>query len=113
MTLLFLPLLPLLGYAAAGFLAGAAVGALIDSVINVYRRITGDVLYEETCDVVQDAIGTTDGFIALIQEKKKNAIKVGIFEEVDEEEYESYGSIEFKTEEGIDRNLKKGEAFYL
>ena len=96
-----------------GALIGGAVGALIDTVIELYCRITGDVLYEETCNVVQDAIGSTDGFIALIQEKKKNAIKVGIFEEVDEEEYESYGSIEFETEEGIDRNLKKGEAFYL
>jgi hypothetical protein len=96
-----------------GALIGGAVGTLIDTVIELYCRITGDVLYEETCNVVQDAIGRTDGFIALIQEKKKNAIKVGIFEEVDEEEYESYGSIEFETEEGIDRNLKKGEAFYL
>lgn len=99
--------------ALIGGAVGTAVGTLIDTVIELYCRITGDVLYEETCNVVQDAIGRTDGFIALIQEKKKNAIKVGIFEEVDEEEYESYGSIEFKTDEGIDRNLKKGEAFYL
>ena len=65
--------------ALIGGAVGTAVGTLI-AEIELYCRITGDVLYEETCDVVQDAIGTTDGFIALIQEKKKNAIKVGIFE---------------------------------
>ncbi len=113
MTLLFLPLLPLLGYAAAGILIGTAVCELVDKVIEIYRRITEDVLYEETCEVVEEALGNTDGLIALIQERKKDSVKVGIFEDVGDNQYENYGSIEFKTTEGIDRNLRVGEAYYL
>lgn len=50
-----------------------------------------------------------DAFKALIKEKKKYAVNVGIFDE----EEENIGNIEIKSDEGVSDSLYVGQVIYI
>lgn len=91
----------LLGGALGGAVGGAA-GALIGFVIDVF--LDEDSIGDEV------HIRYPEAFKLLIQEKKSNAVKVGIFGEYDEE---IETGVEIASSQGISENLYVGQEIYL
>lgn len=113
MTLLFFPFFPIFAAIIKGLAIGAAIGAcVVTSFVYVESLITEDVLREKAKNVVVDKLNRhdIDGLIALIKEKKKNAIKVGIFESF---EADCLCEFECSSNEGVDDNLKEGMVINL
>ncbi len=91
----------LIGGAVGGAVGGAA-GALIGFAIDVF--LDEDSLSDEVTNHYPDA------FKLLIEEKKRNAIQVGIFDEEDEI-IES--NVEITSDEGVADDLYVGQVIYL
>lgn len=87
---------------AVGGLVGGAAGALISFVIDVFLDV--DSIGEEI------QIHYPDALKLLIQEKKKNAVKVGIFGEYDKE---IETCVEITSSQGVSDNLYVGQLIYL
>ena len=86
----------LIGY-ASGYAAGTVIGAVVDWFIDD--------------DSLRDCIEEEydDAFYLLIEEKKKNAVKVGIFD-VEEECIED---VELQSERGVSNSLYEGQIIYV
>ncbi len=80
-----------------GGAAGAVLGAVVDWFID--DESLGDYIKEEY----------DDAFKLLIQEKKKNAVQVGIFD-VCEDEIET---VEIQSESGVSNSIYKGQVIYV
>lgn len=91
----------LIGGAVGGVVGGAA-GALIGWAIEVF--LDEDSIKNEVQTHYPDALKL------LIQEKKKNAVKVGIFEENKED---IATEIEISSSQGVSNNLYVGQEIYL
>ncbi len=91
----------LLGGAVGGAVGGAA-GAFLGFVIDVF--LDEDSIGDEVLVHYPDALKL------LIQEKKSNAVKVGIFGEYDEE---IETGVEISSSQGISDNLYVGQEIYL
>ena len=92
----------ILAAALIGGLAGGVVGAGVGFIIGCF--IDEDSLRSEVGQMYDDA------FILLIEEKKKNAVSIGIFDE--DEEYIADG-VEIESEQGVSDSLYVGQIIYL
>ena len=81
-------------------LAGAALAGLtIYAGVKIYKKITAQRIAEEVARKAKEAV------YAKIKEKKRDAVKVGIFD-VNEKET---GEMEIKSDEGVDSSLRVGQ----
>ena len=85
---------------AAPIIAGSVLGA---AVIIVACKITKEIIAEKACKEFNEA------FKAEIQEAKKNAVHVGIFDEEDN----TIGEMTIESEKGVDAYIKQGDVIYL
>lgn len=86
----------------AGYLIGRAIGEVISIVVDAF--LDEDALEEEILGEYDDA------FYILIQEKKANAITVGIFDE-DVEVIET--GVEVSSDEGVSDSFYEGQVLEL
>lgn len=84
-----------------GLLSGGILGAAI--LLTVDYFLTEDSLVENVEEEYPDA------FKLLIKEKKKNAVKVGIFDEDDGH----IDDIEITSSKGVSKSLHKGQTIYV
>lgn len=94
--------------AAPLFIAGSAVpliagGVLGATVITLACIITKEIIAQKARKKFNEA------FKAEIQEAKKNAVHVGIFDEEDN----TIGEITIESEQGVDASIKQGDVIYL
>lgn len=89
-----------------GGVIGGAIGGAIGGVISLVI----DVFLDENS--IRDEVHTRypNALKLLIQEKKANAVKVGIFREYDDE---IETGIEISSSEGVSDNLYVGQEIYL
>ena len=85
-----------------GLLAGGIVGATMISLAVDYF-ICEDTLADNIEEEYPDA------FKLLIKEKKKNAVKVGIFDEYNEH----LDDVEITSSKGVSKNIRKGQTIYV
>lgn len=85
-----------------GLLAGGIVGATMIS-LAVDSFICEDTLVDNIEEEYPDA------FKLLIKEKKKNAVKVGIFDE----DNEHLDDVEITSSKGVSKNICKGQTIYV
>lgn len=85
-----------------GLLAGGIVGATMISLAVDYF-ICEDTLVDNIEEEYPDA------FKLLIKEKKKNAVKVGIFDE----DNEHLDDVEITSSKGVSKNIRKGQTIYV
>lgn len=93
--------LTLLGSFLTGALIGGAGGVVIGAVVDWF--IDDDSLSECITEEYEDA------FKLLIKEKKKTAIKVGIFDE----EEDLLDDVEIQSEQGVSDSLYVGKVIYV
>ena len=86
---------------ALGLLAGGLLGATIFMAVDYF--ISEETLVENVEEEYPDA------FKLRIKEKKKNAVKVGIFDEDDEH----IDDIEITSSKGVSKSLHKGQTIYV
>lgn len=94
--------IPVIGHALLGGLIGGAVGFAASFVIS-------EVIDEKS---LKPAVKREyrDAFKLLIQRKKKSAVKVGIFDEVDDE---LASNVEIASTQGVSDSLHVGQVIYL
>ena len=80
-------------------LGAAAIGLTVYAGVKIYEKITAKQIAEEVARKSKEA------FYAKIKEKKRDAVKVGIFD-VNEKET---GEMEIKSDEGVDSSLRVGQ----
>ena len=85
-----------------GLLAGGIVGVTMISLAVDYF-ICEDTLADNIEEEYPDA------FKLLIKEKKKNAVKVGIFDE----DNEHLDDVEITSSKGVSKNIRKGQTIYV
>ena len=85
-----------------GLLAGGIVGATMISLAVDYF-ICEDTLADNIEEEYPDA------FKLLIKAKKKNAVKVGIFDE----DNEHLDDVEITSSKGVSKNIRKGQTIYV
>lgn len=95
---------------AGAALIGGTVGGAVGSVAGALVGFVIDVFLDE--DSIGDEVHVRypDAIKLLIQEKKNNAVKVGIFGEYDEE---IETGVEITSSQGISDNLYVGQEIYL
>lgn len=95
---------------AGGALLGGAIGGLIGGATVTIIDFFIDVFLDE--DSIGNEIHThyPEALKLLIQEKKSNAVKVGIFGK-NEEEIET--GVEITSSQGVSDNLYVGQEIYL
>ena len=86
---------------ALGLLAGGLLGATIFMAVDFF--LSKDKLVEKVEEEYPDA------FKLLIKEKKKNAVKVGIFDE----DNEHLDDVEITSSKGVSKNIRKGQTIYV
>ena len=86
---------------ALGLLAGGLLGATIFMAVDFF--LSKDKLVEKVEEEYPDA------FKLLIKEKKKNAVKVGIFDE----DNEHLDDVEITSSKGVSKSLRKGQVIYV
>ena len=85
---------------AAPIIAGSVLGA---AVIIVACKITKEIIAQKVRKKFNEALK------AEIQEKKKNAVHVGIFDNDDNR----IGEMTIESEQGVDASIKQGDVIYL
>lgn len=80
-------------------LGAAAIGLTVYAGVKIYEKITAKQIAEEVARKSKEA------FYAKIKEKKRDAVKVGIYD-VNEKET---GEMEIKSDEGVDSSLRVGQ----
>ena len=85
---------------AAPIIAGSVLGA---TVITLACKVTKEIIAQKARKKFNEA------FKAEIQEAKKNAVHVGIFDEEDN----AIGEITIESEKGVDASIKQGDVIYL
>lgn len=80
-------------------LGALAVGGLAYAGVKIYKKITAQQIAEEVARKEKKAI------CAKIKAKKKDSVKVGVFDENDEEIVE----MEIESTEGVDSSLRVGQ----
>lgn len=94
-------LFTIIGSALLGGLIGGAGGAVLGAIVDWF--IDDDTLTESIEEEYEDA------FKLLIKEKKKNAVKVGIFDE----ENDLLDDVEIQSNSGVSDSLYKGRVIYV
>lgn len=80
-------------------LGAAAVGLTVYAGIKIYEKITAKQIAEEVARKSKEAL------YAKIKEKKRNAVKVGIYD-VNENEI---AEMPIESDEGVDSSLRVGQ----
>ena len=82
-------------------LGGGLLGAAIFLTVDYFL----------SSDTISDAVTEEepDAFKALIKEKKKNAVNVGIFDKNNEH----LNDMEITSSKGVSRSLRKGQTIYV
>ena len=80
-------------------LGAAAVGLTVYAGVKIYKKITAKQIAEEVARKSKEAL------YAKIKEKKRYAVKVGIFDE----NMKETGEMEIKSDEGVDSSLRVGQ----
>jgi hypothetical protein len=88
-------------------LGATAVGLVAYGTYKIHQKITAKRLQEEI--EARLAEESEEAFKAMIKEKKANAVKVGVFDEEDEE----LGEMIVESTEGVDPNLRVGQEIML
>lgn len=91
----------LLGSFITGALIGGASGAVLGAIVDWF--VDDDSLSECITEEYEDA------FKLLIKEKKKTAVKVGIFDE----EEDLLDDVEIQSEQGVSNSLYVGKVIYV
>ncbi len=95
---------------AGSTLLGAAIGGAVGGATGAIVSFLLDIFLDEGTLSNEVHIRYPDALKLLIEERKKNAVKVGIFGE-DEIVIES--GVEISSSEGVSDNLHVGQVIYL
>ena len=113
--LLIILVLWIIGCACIGYAIGTAVGVAVDTAKDVIDTTSELVDRFVTWFISEDSLGEyikeeyDDAFYLLIEEKKRNALKVGIFNNQED----VIENIELQSDKGVSDSIYEGQIIYI